>query len=136
MWFYKIMLPCSCRVQRTLQHNRFWLYSVNLVGYREQKKSALWATQKNRTEQRCTPQINSCMRARACVCVFVCVRVLVCACVCVCVCMCMYGCIWVCMYVCMYVCVCVCVCNIVNMGMSQRIMDHQLHDGYQFDGSS
>ena len=45
------MLPCM--VQRTIQHNR-WLSSVKLVGYREQEKSALWGTQKNRREHKGT----------------------------------------------------------------------------------
>ena len=34
----------NATLHRTVQYNR-WLYSVKLVGYREQKKSAGWGTQ-------------------------------------------------------------------------------------------
>ena len=53
------MLPG--RVHITFQHNYRWLYSIKLVGYRKQMKSALWCTH-NRREERCTLQINECNR--------------------------------------------------------------------------
>ena len=96
----------------------FTFYKCYVVGYREQystidgfilsnlwgienKKIALWGTQKNRREQRCTPQIN----------VYVCV----CECVCACMACCVEGSLWSIHYQLLFNClslflVCVCVC--------------------------